>query len=365
MCDCSHLICLLLVLSILGIGLVWFAISAFGKSRASEQEAALVDKAVSSMARTIQSGAREGVTAIASPPARFFSMLAAIITFPFRLAERGISGLGRTGENIISALSSAVHAVISLPGVVARAVMTQLERLGRSISERTSDTISRIGAVISASFVGPIFRSIGKASRSVLSELSRVAEPVRYGISACVKAVSVPLSKLSDVAASVISSTGTCVNAAVAVSSRIAGNAAIRLSGMCSQYGALVKSGVILLAAKSEHAKAVTLDVINRLGAQYGSAIKSGVASLAAKSEHARTVTLETVKRLGAQCSTLVKSLAGRSEHAQAVTAKIAKDVGESLKVVGTRVSSSLAAAARWCLKLFRGDDRNDSAATI
>jgi len=311
----------------------------------------MVDKAVASMAKTIQSGAREGIAAVVSLPARLLSMLAAIITFPFRLVEKGFSGLGRTGENIIAAMSSAVHTVAALPGIIVRAAMRQLERVGRSISERTSDTIARIGAAISASFIGPVIHSIAKASRSVISELSRVTEPVRHVISASGKAVGASLSKISGKVTYVVASARTCVNATIAVGSRIAGNATFRLSSFCSQCGTVVKSLVIALAAKSDHSQEVALEVMHRLGAQCGTL----VASLALKSEHAQTVTLALLQSLGDQTSTFVKSFATKSEQ-------IVEDVGASLAVAGARVSSSIAAAASWCLKLFRRDDKSDSA---
>jgi hypothetical protein len=55
-------------------------------------------------------------------------------------------------------------------------------------------------------------------------------------------------------------------------------------------------------------------------------------------------------------------SLAARSDHAQTVTLEIAKDIGASLAVAGARVSETLAAVASWCLKLFRGDGKTDLA---
>lgn len=325
----------------------------------------MVDKAVSSIALSIESGAREGVSAILSLPGRFLSLLASIITFPFRLAEKGISGLGRTGENIVSAISSALQSIAALPGVIARAAMAQLERLGGSISDRTSSTMSRIGGAISASFIGPILSSAGNMGRSLLSELSRVAQPIHHVISVTRKALSGSLTKLSDVTANVVSSTRTCVNATVAVTSRIAGNASVRLSRICSPYCAAIKSGVILLAAKSEHAIEVTVNMVKRVSSQCGTFVKSSVVWLAAKSEHSREVTGNLLHDIIARCDNLYKSIAVKSEHAETMTFELAKEIGANLKVVGERVSSSLAAAVTWCIKLFRGDDKSDSSATI
>ena len=339
-----------LVLSILGIGLVWFAISAFGKSRASEQEAAMVDKALSSMARSIQSSTREGVTAVASLPGRLLSMLAYVITFPFRLVERGFSGLGRTGESILSAVSNGLQFVVALPGILLRATMSQFERLGRSVSERASGAICRIGAAISASFIGPILCSIGNASRSVFLELSRVTGPVCNMISAGVDAVGIFLFKVSAATGAVFCSAGTCVNATIAVSSRIIGNATVRLGGICSRYGSVVKSAVISLAASSQHSQKVALEVMKRLSTQCGNLLLT----LTAKSEHARTVTMELLNRCSNRCGALTKSFAAKS-------GEVINNVGASLAVASERASSSIVAAVSWCLKLFRGDGKSDS----
>lgn len=331
------------VLSILGIGLMWFAISAFGKSRASEQEAAMVDKAVESMARSIQSGVGAGVAAVASLPARLLSFLASIITFPFRLVEKGFSGLGRTGENIISAVSSAFHAILALPGVIIRAAMTKLELVGQSISARTSERISRIGAAISASFIGSILHSVATASSSVTSAVARFTEPFRHFFGTGLNFVGESLSKLSAGLTGAISAAGTCVNAVVAVGGRVAGNATVRLSGLCSRYGGVIQASVISLAAKSDHAQAVTMELIQSVSSRCGSIVQTCVASITDKS------------------GALFQSLTKRGSEVEDVTLKIVRDLGTSLANAGAQISSAVAAVASWCSNLFRRNDRGDS----
>lgn len=310
----------------------------------------MVDKAFWSMARSIQSSTREGVAAAVSLPGRLLSMLAAVITFPFRLVEKGFSGLGRTGENIMSAVSFGFKYAVSIPGILIRAVMTQIERLGRSASERASGAISKIGTAISASFIGPIFRSVGNVSRSIFSELCRATEPVRNIITVGINSVGSSLSKVSTALGAVLCSVGTCVHAATVVSSRILGNATARLSGICSRYGAVIKSFVISLAANSQHSQEVALEVIQRLSRQCGNLI----VTLTAKSEHAQTVTMELLHRFSDRCGAFATSFVAKSDE-------VIHSVGETLAVAGERVSSSLTAAISFCLKFFRGDDKSDS----
>ena len=257
---------------------MWFAISAFGKSRASEQEAAMVDRAFEAASKSIQSGAREGAAAIASLPARLLSLLASIITFPFRLLETGFSGLGRTGETIVSAVSRGIHYILTLPGAIMRAAMTQLENAGRSISDRTAETLSRIGATISASFIGPVLQSVATASRSVVSSVARLTEPTRHFIAIGLTAVGDLISRASITVTGALTATGTCVNAVVSVGGRVARNATQRLSGFCSQYGTIVQTCVISLAAKSAHAQAVTVDLIKSASSHCSSIIQSSAA---------------------------------------------------------------------------------------
>lgn len=308
---------------------------------------------MASIARSMQSGAGDGVAALASLPARLLSLLASILMFPFRLAEKGFSGLERTGENIISAVTSAIHAIVALPGVILRATMTQLVRAGRSISERTFDTISRIGAAISASFIGPILQSVATATSSAFSTLARITEPACHFVATCMNNVGESLSKVSSLMTNALSASGTCINAVVAVGGRIAGNATFRLRGLCLHCGTIVKTCVMTLAAKSIHSQTVTMEII-----------KSCVAVLREKSSRAQAVTSEFMTRLGAQCGSLTQSLIQRSAEVEQVTLKIAKDVGASIGAAGSRVSSALAAVASWCSNLFRRNDKGDSTAS-
>ena len=320
---------------------MWFSISAFGKSKATEQEAAVVDKAVASMARSIQLGTREGVAALASVPARLWSILAAIAMFPFRLAERGFSGVGKAGESVVLAVTNGVRYIMALPGAIIRAAAAQLGRLGVSLSEGASHAVSRIGSAISASFVGQAARSVTRATTSLLSALSGVTGFVTHAISASTKTLCTSLSKA-------LVKTVTSVRGMIEAACQFIGKAAARLgSENLSLYLSKISPGVAGVCSRC------------------GTVVKSGVISLAARSVHAQAVALETVKRLVTQCATVIKSgvmsLAARSDHAQTVTLKIAKDLGASLAVAGARVSASIAAVASWCLKLFRGDGKSDS----
>jgi hypothetical protein len=330
-------------LSILGIGLVWFAVSAFGKSRASEQEAAMVDRAFEAATKSIQSGAREGAAAILSLPGRLLSMLASIIMFPFRLVEKGFSGLGRTGENVISAASRGIHYIFALPGAIMRAAMTKLEHAGRFISERTTETLSRVGDSISASFIGPVLQSVATTTGSVVSSIARLTEPARHFIATGLAAVGEIISKSSATVTGGLTATGTCVNAVVSVGGRVSRNATQRLSGLCSQYGAIVQTCVISLAAKSVHAQMVTVDLAKSAISHCGRSIQSC----------ATTVT--------ATCSSLLESLTKRSTEIEESTVKIVNGVGARLVAAGTRVSSAFTAVLSWCSKLFRRDDSGDS----
>jgi hypothetical protein len=151
------------------------------------------------------------------------------------------------------------------------------------------------------------------------------------------------ISKSSATVTGGLTATGTCVNAVVSVGGRVSRNATQRLSGLCSQYGAIIQTCVISLAAQSVHAQTVTVELAKSAISHCGRSIQSC----------ATTVT--------ATCSSLLESLTKRSTEIEESTVKIVNGVGARLVAAGTRVSSAFTAVLSWCSKLFRRDDSGDS----
>jgi hypothetical protein len=184
---------------------------------------------------------------------------------------------------------------------------------------------------------------LASASLSASSAVARLTEPARHAISTCLTVVGESLSNVSDKVTGALTATGTCVNAVLAVGSRVARNATLRVSGLCSQCGTKVHTCVIYLAAKSAHAQTVTMELIKSASLQCVDVIQSCGSTVSTT------------------CGNLVHSLTRRSAE---VTLKIAKGVGASLAATGSRLSAALATVTSW-FRRTGGSDSSTSSSTI
>lgn len=300
----SRLCCLLTVLVVLGAGLVVLSISAFGRSKATEQEAAMVDKAFSSIARSIQSSARDGIASLASLPGLLLSFLLNVATFPYRMASKAVLGIRGAGASVISGVITSIQA---LPGAIAQTAISLLQRCGRFLSEGASISASRIVSIISGSFIGATARFVSKASGAVVSSLSASMKTVNCFVCAGVGVVSGSLPKIKAAVTGAFSASRIFVVALVASGSQIAGT--------------LAKDSAVL--------------------------VKACLSALAAMVASARTVTSEMAKSFIANWAS-----AG---------ADIAKGFNVGVASASARISTSIAALASWCLSLFQRDGRSDS----
>lgn len=299
------------VLVVLGVGLVVFSISAFGRSRATEQEAAMVDKAFSSIARSIQSSARDGITSLASLPGLLLSFLLNVATFPYRMATKAVLGIGGAGASVIS---GAINSIQALPAAIVQTAISLFHRCGRFLSEGASISASRIVSVVSGSFIGATARFVSKASGAAVSSLSDAIKAVSYFVCAGVGVVGARLSKMSVATTGALSASRTFIVELVANGSQIAGN--------------LATDSAVL--------------------------VKASLSALAALVATARTVTSEMAKSVSA-------NLASAGANVSSSIAAASKGLSVGVASANARVLSSIAAVASYCLSLFRRDGRSDS----
>jgi hypothetical protein len=305
------------VLVVLGAGFLVFSISAFGRSRSTEQEAAMVDKAFSSMSRSMLSTARGGVSYVASLPGRMLSLLLSVVTFPYRMAANALSGIEGVGTSVIFTLSGAINSIQALPSAIVHAAMFLLQRCGRFLSEGTSTSASRIGSAISGSFVGSVAHSVSKASNAVVSALSGSIKAVNHFVFAYVVAMGRRLSKTSVAVMGTFSASRIFIVGFVSSGNQILGR-------LAKDSAVLVKASSSLLAAMGASARTATSEMVKGVSAP--------------------------LARFGAQVSSSV--------------AAASKRLGVTFASAGARVSLSTAAVASWFLRWFRRDGKSDSTAS-
>jgi hypothetical protein len=150
-------------LSIIGAGLLLFGLSALANARASEHEAAIVEKAMTTVARNLSTATAEGMSVLLSLPGRLISgclsLLMSMASFPVKLIQRGLSRMGRTGDSAISAVASVANYVGSFPGALYQAMLSSVGQIGNLMSEKTSRALHGLLASVSASFVGVGYRT--------------------------------------------------------------------------------------------------------------------------------------------------------------------------------------------------------------
>lgn len=180
-------------LSMVGVVLFLFGLSALVNSRASEHEAAIVEKAMSTVARNIQSTTVEGISAILSLPGRLLSaclsLLTSIVTFPIKLIQRGYSTIGQSGKLTWNVMTSAVAYLTSLPVALFRTVVTSIGHVGKSISDGASSVLAGVLATISASFIGVGIRAFVTSVKSLKTGLSAALHVVAVSSGAAFSAI--------------------------------------------------------------------------------------------------------------------------------------------------------------------------------
>ena len=235
-------------LSIVGVVLFMFGLSALVNSRASEHEAAIVEKAMSTVARNIQSTTVEGVTALLSLPGRLLSaclsLLTSIATFPIKLIQRGFSTIGQSGEVTWKAIASAVGHLTRLPAALFRTTVTSIGHVGKSISDGTSRAVAAVLATISASFVGVGVRAFVSSVNSLTTGLSAALHVLAVSSGAAfagiLSAVGKATTWVEQIAGSMVTTSegalDAVVNAAVVVSNAV-GYWASKLIEMVTKRG--------------------------------------------------------------------------------------------------------------------------------
>ncbi len=266
----------------------------------------MVDKAFASVARSVQSGAQHGLNSIASMPGRVLSACAtflfAVVTFPYRMAEKVISAVDRAEHTLVSAVSSLVRSIVALPGALMHGALSLLESCGRSLSRGASNTVARVTDAVSHSFVGSITRSLSKANSFVFSSLSNAKGAVVRAVSASVDMTSSALSRVSGAISGIMSVGSSSFDGIIAGGSQMLSSVATSLNGLGSQCSTFVGSSMSALATA-------------------GGSLRSS-------------------------------------------SRVIAAGLGREVASAGARVSSSVAAFASWCVSFFRDRKGNSGTAT-
>jgi hypothetical protein len=152
-------------LSMIGVGLLLFGLSALANSRATDQEAVIVEKALSTVARNIQTSTLEGLSALMAIPGKLLtaslSFLSKIANFPVQMMQQGLLGLGQAGEQVLSAVARLLGYLASLPSTLLNATLLSFGRAGDSVSKQIGNALGNLWVILSVSFVGATFRSIG------------------------------------------------------------------------------------------------------------------------------------------------------------------------------------------------------------
>lgn len=163
-------------LSLVGVGLLLFGLSALANARATEHESAIVEKALTTVMRNIQGTTVEGMGVLLSLPGRLLSAclsaLSSIATFPLKLIQRGLSRMGRSGDATLKAITGAFEYVAGLPGALIRVAMASFGRGGKSVTESISRAVNGICGIISASFIGIGVGAVASFAKSATAALS-------------------------------------------------------------------------------------------------------------------------------------------------------------------------------------------------
>lgn len=161
-------------LSVAGLGLLVFSLSALGTARSPDIEGTSMDSAASSIARGIQTSVSKGLY-IWSIPSRAFSFTASVLVkvifFPVQLVQRAASGLGQAGGAAYTSAVNAFSAVAMFPSTLWNKMFSYASQRGEALSL----SLGKAGSAVSASFVGVGARGIVEFGTKLLSAMLSAA----------------------------------------------------------------------------------------------------------------------------------------------------------------------------------------------
>lgn len=191
------------VMTVVGVALLLFGVSALFNARASEHEAAIVEKAMATVARNIQTTTIEGVGAVLSLPGRLlsacWSLLSSVALLPVKLVQHGLSKMGKSGEAALSAFNGIVQYITDIPNALIRVLGASMGRAEKSVRGGTTRALEGATAAISASFAGNAYRAIAKSTNVAVSGVGAYMQSLNGLVSILGKA-SREISKAATVA---------------------------------------------------------------------------------------------------------------------------------------------------------------------
>jgi hypothetical protein len=177
-------------LSLSGICLLLFGLSALANSKATERESIIVDKALSTMSRNIQKSSMEILGFLISLPRRLvsacLSAMSTLVSYPLKYIHKGFSWFGTMVGNAGNILLRTIKFMVGLPVWVVRSSINTICTIIQGFSKGVSMVIR-----ISITSLISWFQQIGKftsalllnAGRAMFSSIIRGGTKVWQGIS--------------------------------------------------------------------------------------------------------------------------------------------------------------------------------------
>jgi hypothetical protein len=236
-----------IVLASLGVGLLFFSLMSLGYARSSEQDAAVLDQAVSGLARSLQPNSRFGDRIWKALSVPINSVVAATSYFvstvllPFQFVQNTIARIenigraaGRALEGIFSWTSYNTAAVLSYFGRNGKAVENALRAAALWVSRNVEAIVSFI-----AHYGGATINAVGRS----VSFLIKAPETCSTWLSKAIAIISLFAARFGSTAETIIQSMSWSIAGVTDAASRQA----------CSLRASPEVSGVI------EHASAILL----------------------------------------------------------------------------------------------------------
>lgn len=158
-----------LVMALIGIGLLVFGLTALANSRATDQEAIIVEKALTTVVRNLHQSTADGLSMLLRAPGRFLSaclsFIISAVSFPFRMiVEAGHFGASNIGYGL--------QWLGGLPSALLRGLLTLLGKMGKATSNGVTRMWTAIVSVVSTSFLGPIYNTVAWVAGAIASNVS-------------------------------------------------------------------------------------------------------------------------------------------------------------------------------------------------
>jgi hypothetical protein len=126
-------------LSVFGLALLFFSVSALGNARVSAKQGREIDAAASIVAKTIGDSIVSAISKIVSLPLKavsgLTSAIVATILYPFKLVGTMIGAVGHIGNDVVAALVDLVTMTTSFPSFVQGLISLSVSALSKILDK--------------------------------------------------------------------------------------------------------------------------------------------------------------------------------------------------------------------------------------